>query len=446
MSDPVASFFNALRSSPLLRVLLIGFLVLLLQIPIAMIDGLIAERQSTRREAIQDVTGAWGKEQVILGPALVVPFIQRWSEEIEGGRRREHTAVQHATFLPDTLRVEGKLEAEVRYRGIFRVAVYRLALRIEGRFDQPGFEDWEVGREDILWDRAQLWLRISDARAIRNQAALVWNGREVGFAPGTGDFANGASGIHAPLKESPIGGSREFSIPLTLNGSVAFSFAPFGRETSVDLASDWVDPSFRGSWLPTRRDVGDAGFTAEWRIPSLGRNYPQRWSSLAPTGSGTLDASVFGVELLNPVDPYRMTLRSVKYAALFLLFTFLSLWLFEVLARQRIHSVQYLMVGAAMCLFYLLELSLAEHLGLGIAYSLASVSVVAMITLYCAAVLRGLGRASVVGAVVAGLYAYLYVLLNNQDYALLVGAVGLFLILAAVMYLTRRTDWDNPGS
>jgi len=440
MTDGINGSINAIRHSRLLRVLLIGFLVLLLQIPILMIEGLIGDRTATRKQAVEDVTGKWGREQSIIGPALVVPFVVRWTDEDKSGKKTAHTTVESASFLPEDLRIDGKLESEVRYRGIFGVPVYRLVLQVQGRFLRPDFSDWGVSPDDILWDRAEMWVRISDARAIQNQAALSWNGGEIPFAPGLGDFGGAGAGIHAVLKGGLTGPGYDFSFPLTLNGSLGAFFAPLGRGTTVTLASNWRSPSFQGNWLPTDRKVHPDGFESRWVISSLGRNYPQRWTSRTNV-SDEMEKSKFGVSLFTPIDVYRMSERSVKYESLFLLLTFLSLWMFEVLAKRRIHSLQYLLVGAAMCLFYLLLLSVSEHVGFLRAYLLASVAVVGLITAYCAAVLKGVPRAAIVGGIVAALYFYLYILLLNEDYALLIGSIGLFVILAAVMYLTRKTDW-----
>jgi len=232
---------------------------------------------------------------------------------------------------------------------------------------------------------------------------------------------------------------------LDLNGSTGAFFTPLGEQTEVSVRSNWEDPSFQGNWLPTDRSVTGDGFEARWSIPSLGRNYPQKWTR-GSVSADVLEASRFGVELITPVDHYRMTERSLKYEILFLFLTFLSLWLFEVLAKVRIHWIQYLLVGAALCLFYLLELSLSEHIGFIGAYMLASAAVVGLIATYGVAVLKGVRRAMLLSFAVAVLYACLFVLLNNQDFALLVGSVGLFAILAAVMFLTRRIDWYNLRS
>jgi inner membrane protein len=440
VADSLSGTINSVRHSRLLRVLLIGFLVLLLQIPILMIEGQIGDRTATRGQAVEEVTGKWGKEQTVMGPVLVVPYTARWEEEEKPGKKTTRTAVQSASFLAEDLRIEGKLDSEVRRRGIFGVPVYRLAVQAKGRFLPPDFSDWGIAASDIQWDRAELWVRISDARAIQNQAALTWNGAEIPFAPGLGDFGGAGTGIHVPLKGRMAGAGYEFSFALTLNGSMGAFFAPLGRGTTVTLDSNWISPSFQGNWLPTDRKVRPDGFEAKWIIPSLGRNYPQKWAA-AGSVMEEMEKSRFGVNLFTPIDLYRMCERSVKYEALFLLMTFLTLWMFEVLARRRIHSLQYLLVGAAMCLFYLLLLSLSEHAGFLSAYLLASLMVAGLITAYCASVLRSARRALVVGGIVAALYFYLYILLNNEDYALVIGSLGLFLLLATVMFLTRKTDW-----
>jgi len=444
MTELLANLVNAIRQSQLLRVLLIGFLVLLLQIPIAMIDSLIGERTARHSEAVEEITGKWGGTQTVIGPVLVVPYVVRWTEG-EGEKRKLRSEVRFGSFLPESLEVEGRIETELRSRGIFDVPVYKMTLLAKGTFLHPNLSDWGVNAEDIRWDKAEIGVRISDARAIQNQTSLVWDKASVPFEPGTGEFGGESSGIHAPMKGLLGDKGYTFSFPLVLQGSTGAYFAPLGKETSVSLSSNWSNPSFQGSWLPGERSVTPEGFRSRWSIPSLGRNYPQRWSSDSAVAH-EIDKSTFGVQLLAPIDPYRMSERSVKYEALFLMLTFLSLWLFEVLVRRRLHSLQYLLVGAAICLFYLLLLSLAEHLGFMPAYLLASAAVVGLITGYCASILRKPVWALIVGALVAALYAYLYVLLNNEDYALLIGSVGLFVILAAVMYLTRTIDWGNFGA
>ncbi|MCC6794883.1 MAG: cell envelope integrity protein CreD [Candidatus Hydrogenedentes bacterium] len=441
----IAEVFLLVRNAPLLRVLLVGFLVLILLIPVGIIHEGIYERQETRAEAVGEITGKWGATQSLSGPSLVVPYTKRWTETVENGEVRARSEVQYATFLPELLEVTGNIASEVRYRGIFKVPVYSASLALSGNFLKPNFTEWGIANEDILWDRAYVAMGISDARGITKEVALTWNGAPQDFLPGMGKWAQGVSGIHSPIAGNFNSERFEFSFPLALNGSEGLYFAPFGKKTVVSLKSDWPDPSFQGNWLPGERSVTANGFDAKWDIPFLGRNYPQAWLSESAMND-QIAASAFGVNLITPIDQYRMAQRSVKYAALFIALTFGVLWLFEILGRLRIHPLQYLLVGAAMCVFYLLELSLAEHIGFVAAYVLASLAVLLLVSAYCVAVLKSLQRAAVVGTALAVLYGYLYVLLNNQDYALLIGSVGLFLVIAGTMYLTRKLDWYSLGA
>jgi inner membrane protein len=442
MPTEPSSLLQTIRKSPLLQVLLIGFLILLLQIPIAMIDGLIGERRDTRDEVMQEVTGKWGRGQTIVGPMMIVPYVHRWTETDDKGQARARAKVRHASFLPEVLGIDGDVRSESRHRGIFEVPVYRAAIEIAGRFGRPDFADWAIPESDVRWKRAQLIMRISDARAIQEQVNLTWNGEALPFEPGAGEYGGSDPGIHVPLKGALPGESFEFSLTLKLNGSTELRVAPFGRDTTVHLESSWPDPSFQGNWLPAHHDVSGEGFEADWTIPYLGRNYPQQWRSNADYEE-QIESSLFGVDFISPLDNYRMAERSVKYEIKFLLMTFLVIWLFQVVSRLRVHSLQYLLVGAGMCLFYLLQLSLAEHLGFLPAYLIASAAVTVLITSYSLFVVKTGRRAAVIGGVLAALYAYLYVLLQEEDYALLVGSIGLFVALAIVMYATRKIEWHN---
>jgi inner membrane protein len=443
MADTSSGFNSWIEQSQFARMLLIGFLLLLLQIPVLTMYGLVKERERTRQEAVEEVTGKWGRTQTVIGPVLEVPYVDRWVEQTESGGRVQRATVRRAHFLPEMLEIDGTIETETRYRGIFAVPVYRMSAQLRGQIPRPGFPGVAPG--DVRWERARLVILISDLRAIQNQATLEWNGEELPFVSGAGVFGDTRSGIHVPLEERHFEADAGFRVQLELNGSTGAFFAPLGETTDVTIRSNWEDPSFQGNWLPADHEVTAAGFEAHWSIPSLGRNYPQSWTRGAVSAE-MLEASRFGVDLLTPVDHYRMAERALKYEILFLFLTFLLLWLIEILARVRIHWIQYLLVGAALCLFYLLQLSLSEHIGFLAAYVLASAAVVVLIASYGVAVLKGRKRAVLLGTAVAILYAYLFVLLNNQDYALLVGSVGLFVILAGVMFLTRRIDWYNLRS
>ena len=445
MLDSVERLASSIRSSQMLRLFSVGLLALLLQIPIAMIGGLVAERQERRQAAVTEVSSKWGNVQSIIGPVLIVPYTYRSTETSASGLQITRTETRNAIFLPEQLRVRGSIDAELRHRGIFSIPVYKVGLTLEGEFTRPSFAELGLEPAGVAWERAQLAIGISDARAIQQESAVTWNGKPVSFLPGTGAFTDGGTGIHAVVGLANGGQRAQFSFPLSLNGSLGVYLTPFAQNTIVELQSNYGHPSFQGNWLPVERSVSDAAFRAKWSIPFLGRNYPQAWK--AEVGMRKeIDGSRFGVELVNPVDHYRMAERSVKYAGLFILLTFATLWLIEVLAGVRVHPIQYLLLGGALCLFYLLELSLSEHLGFPLAYTVASFSVVALVAGYSVVVLHHIRRALFVIAVVSLLYAYLYILLMNEDYALLIGSVGLFLILAAIMYATRRVDWYAVGT
>ena len=457
MQSPAPSLITAFRHSNIVRVLMLFVLVILFQIPILALDGLIRERQGRRNSAVEEVASKWGRQQAVIGPMLIVPYTTSWTEAAAGGQPVVRKETHLGVFLPERLSTRGTLDAEKRRRGIFSTSVYRANLHIEGVFARPSLAAWGVDPKDVQWSRAQLVVGISDNRAIESTAAMRWNGAPTEVLPGTLEGLVVTSGVHAeaPVPEAPASPAAAgsgvavasatahaipFSIDLPLKGSAGAYWVPMGKTTEVAVRSNWRSPSFQGGWLPERRSLGPKGFEAEWTIAYLGRNFPQAWKDAA-VSKETLESARFGFDLIETTDHYQMAARSVKYAGLFLLLTFATLWLVEVLARVSVHPIQYLLIGAAMCVFYLLELSLSEHLGFGFAYCVATVAIVAQIAGYCAAVLHSRRRAAIVSGMSAVLFCYLYVVLTNEDYALLIGSIGVFAILAVIMYLTRRVDW-----
>jgi inner membrane protein len=457
MPDVIDSLTGTIRTSQMLRLILVGFLALLLQVPVFMIGQLISERRARRDSAAAEVASKWGGVQSVTGPALILPFTHRWTEPLEGGGQITRSEMRSAVILPRRLTVNGNIDADIRRRGIFTVPVYGASLTFAGEFGRLNLSELGVNPADVEWSRSYLAIGVTDARAIQAETALSWNGVSSAFLPGTRDFREGGGGIHAPVRISATDERVDFSFPLSLHGSASLNMVPFSQSTVVHLSGNSAHPSFQGSWLPSERTLQADSFSARWSIPFLGRGYPQAWIServlepgnapvTSPSGrpaalselQQAINSSRFGVELVNPVDHYRMADRSVKYAALFILLTFATVWLIEVLGGVRVHSIQYLLIGGALCLFFLLELSLAEHIGFPVAYLLACVAVVVMVGSYSIVVLRTLSRAVAVGTGVALLYGYLYMLLMNEDYALLAGSIGLFVILAAIMYTTRR--------
>jgi inner membrane protein len=433
------SVWERVSESPLSRPLAIAVLMLLFLVPIEWIADLVSERMQRRDEAVAEVSAKWGGTQRLLGPLLVVPFEHRWAEPQPQGGEVTRSEIRTLTVLPTALTVQARLDGEERFRGIFSVPVYRSVLDVSATFALADLESLRIDPALVDWKRSDLVLGIADAHAIQSRASVRWNDVEHPFQSGTGD-AGIAGGIHAPIGQPLSATPANVTFQLVLNGSSGVYFTPVGEQTSVTVRSNWPNPSFQGAWLPSERSTDAAGFTATWEIPFLGRNQPPAWTSYTPAIDKVGEA-VFGVDLVTPVDTYRMADRSVKYARLFVLLTFGVIWLIEVIGRVRVHPIQYLLIGCALCTFYLLELSLAEQLGFGLAYAIAGTAVAGLVGVYAVVALRGWRRAVVVTSTIGGLYGYLYVVLTNEDYALLLGSLGVFVAVAVAMLLTRHIDW-----
>ena len=435
-AGPIERLERMLRS-PLVRLLAIGGLALVLQVPVLFIGDLVRERRSTRDAAVEEMGSTWGGVQRLAGPFLVVPY------RVPSADADSVPAEAVATFLAAELSVAADLSTERLRRGLFEAPVYRAAIVLSGTFEPPDFAQWAVPSGEVLWERAELAFDVSGVRSIRTGARLRWGETDLEFEPGTGLRAGG-TGIHAR-----VGGpwrSRDgltFQATLDLAGSASLRVAPTGQATAVEVTGDWPHPSFRGAWLPAERELRDDGFSAEWHISHLGRGFPQSWRGT--TYGKEIETASVGVDLLTPVDPYRQSERSLKYSLLFLALTFGVAWLFEVLGGARLHLAHYTLIGAAMCLFYLLELALSEHIGFPAAYALAAALVVVTNGAYARSLLAP-RRAALLAGVLCVLYAGIYVLLQLDDHALLAGAGALFLILAAIMYATRAVDWHAAGS
>ncbi len=444
---PGESEKRRLRDSVVIKMAIIGGLIVMLLIPLGMVGSLVSERQSRQKEVVKEVADSWGRPQVLAGPVLTVPYLVHVRND-KGVEVEPQTA--WVRFLPETLRIEGAVDTERRNRGIFEVAVYRTGLHWTGTFQRPSFEAWRVKPADVLWRDAYLSIGVPDMRGITSGVSLAWGKQTLQLAPGGSEPGLWQAGLRTPgpdLADGKPGEVYAFAFDLAVNGSEQLSFLPLGKETTVALKSTWPSPSFNGEFLPNRRTVRATGFDAAWNVAWFGRSYPQQWQvseakELAPVEA--LNASAFGVQLFQPVDAYQKTERSTKYGVLFLVLTFLTFFLYEQFNPFSLHPVQYLLVGFALCLFYLLLLSLSEHAPFGLAYLAASAATVLLIGGYSVAILRGALRALLMTVVLGTLYGYLYVLLQLEDYALLLGALGLFLILALVMYLTRRIDWAAP--
>lgn len=454
---------STIKSSLSLKIFIIGFLIFILMIPTGMIALLVNERQDRQEEAVREVSEKWGSAQTITGPVLSVPYNKNM-ESVVNGVKSNISVVQYAHFLPNKLMVDGKINPETRKRGIYEVVVYNSELKLSGEFVAPDFNKWGIKMEDVMFDKAFVSVGIPDMRGVKENINLLWDNSELAFMPGIETKDVLVSGVSVVVPNISDNKNHAFSLNLSLNGSRDLMFSPIGKETEVKITSSWTDPSFQGAFLPNNYEINDNGFTADWKVLELNRNFPQSFlgsasfeSNLpinngqyekfaASLQSGDFGSSNFGVRLLIPADEYQKTVRALKYAILTLALTFLVLFFFEALRKKKVHPMQYILIGLALSLFYVLLLSLAEYIGFDLAYLLSSVATVGLIKLYSKSIFKAWTPAVIESSILAFIYVFIYVILQLEDFSLLVGSIGLFVILASIMYASRKIDWYNLGS
>lgn len=428
------------------RICFLIFLVLVMLIPLSMVESVVEERGWRKQEVAAEIGEQWGPEQVVSGPALVVPYDYVETRSLADGKTESTTRTRYLVFTPDHTTITASAKVEKRYKSIYEVPVYAADLVIAGNFASLDPAPHGVAPAQVKWQAASLVLGVSGIRAVKSaslEAARASRTIEAGMLP----YHPFADGIYAPVPLSPTLGAApggfDFSFTLALNGRDSLSFQPLGRQTEVRLASDWPHPSFTGTPLPDTRDIRADGFTAKYAISHIATGAPLSWRAeefkLDPARVTT-----FGIGLVEPGDVHQQTDRIVKYGVLVVGLTFGTIFVAGLLKRDRVHLVQYLLIGAALSLFYLLLLSLAEQMDFALAYLIASLVDIAIVAWYAAATIRRLLGAAV-GAILAALHGYMYVLLQMESYALLSGTIGLFVVLVLVMYVTRKVDWFALG-
>jgi inner membrane protein len=424
-----------LAESVILKLLIIGFLIMALLAPAFMIVQLIAERQARRDEVIRDVGSKWGHPQRLAGPILSIPYTEGYVDV----DKKPLILRKVLNTLPEELHITGDLQPEVRYRGIYEVMVYTARVTVAGRFRLPDAQETPSTTGNFEWEDMTLSLGIADLKGIKEQLAVQWGGASFPVEPGHALRSVLDNGVNTRVSWQPDLQGREipFSFTFDLKGSDAFQVLPAGKITSVALTSTWAHPSFIGEFLPEEREVTRQGFRAAWRIFHFNRNIPQRWWD----DQVAIKEADFGVKFLLPLDEYQKNTRTAKYAILVIALTFAAFFITEMVGRERVHPVQYLLIGLALCIFYVLLLSLSEQIGFGWAYLLSSLAVVSLITWYARSGFTQRRYATAIGSVLAALYGYLYFILQLEDYALLAGSVGLFVIMAIIMYFTRNIRW-----
>ncbi|WP_342360304.1 cell envelope integrity protein CreD [Terrarubrum flagellatum] len=430
-----------LMRSPGVKFFALGFLAVLILIPLLFVEQLQRERSTRAGEAIREVMQSWGADQTVAGPYLVLPYLA----EGAGGSAPQRRV---AAFLPEQLKVAGRADAQTLRRSIFDVAVYRGKLDLKAHFKPLSIKDVDAQALQPLWEEATLVLQISDVRGIKNRAVAKIGGDEIAFLPTIGPVTPPPApvGVHAPLRSIDVSKGFDVDVALDLNGSRALSISPLGGQSDIALQSNWRHPSFSGAQLPDDRNVSDEGFSAAWRIGLLSRSLNQAFQ-LRP---GAMSESAFAVNAVSvrfyqPVDIYQMAARATKYGVLFVGAVFLVVFALEMLSQSHLHVAQYAMVGLALALFYVLLLSYAEHIGFTRAYLVSAGATVALVSGYVGLCLQSLWRGVVLAAALGVAYGLVFLLLRSEDYALLAGATAGFVGLALLMLATLRIDWSGAA-
>ena len=451
------------RYATTIKLVIIGILTLVLLIPLLMIQSLINERQTTRQNAIEEITSKWGGKQTIAGPCFVIPYTKTLIKD-----DIQTVVEQNLLLLPETLEVSANATVERRKRGIYDASVYGSDIVLKGTFDMQALENSGISFSQIKWDEIRLILGISDLKGIKEISPLQIAGNNVNFEPGiparnlslgfgsstvaekqvatkekTGSlFGQGMnSKITFDIKDSQIPfKSLPFSLSLKLNGSQGFYVVPVGKVTKMHLKSDWTSPGFDGNFLPDSHHIDQNGFTADWKILDINRSYGQIINGDDDASMSQMADSRFGVQFVQSVDQYLQNTRAVKYGILIILLTFVAVFFMEMLRKNAVHPFQYLLIGLALVLFYSLLLSLSEILGFSPAYLIAATMTAILISIHLSSILRSAKQGWLVGTLLAILYAFIFMLIHMESYALLAGSLGLFVILALVMYLSKKLN------
>lgn len=420
------------------KMVIVTILAIFLLIPSVLMMNIIQERIELSKNVKKELYNQWGGRQVIAGPVLNVPF-----NIAESGENEKVVNVRKgvAHFLPESFKTDGELYPETRKRGIYKVVVYEGKLKLKGAFTKPDVSLLDLQNANYNWGAAYFTIGVTDMRGIKNLPELMINGQKCPVEPGVADTDLFQSGITVKTKSIDLNQTLNFEMELVLNGSEDLSVEALGKTSEVSMKSDWSEPSFTGGFLPDNRQVTAKGFTANWKVTHLNRNFPQQWTDRK---FNTHDAK-FGVELLIPVDHYQNAMRSVKYAILFIALNFIIFLFMEIRSKVRIHPFQYSLVAFALLMFYSLLTSISEQIGFNWAYLISAVAVTVLISWYVYNMLKNPQLVAWVTVLQTSLYLFLFAILQLQDYALLAGSIGLFVILAIIMKASQQIKWYSEN-
>jgi inner membrane protein len=435
-----ASFFEKasgkIQSSLTIKLLTIGILILLLLIPLDMVQDLIRDREYRNYEAINEVNKLWGSHQTLKGPVLSIPYKEYVKEKVDD-KEVVRVLIHRLQVFPKVLKYIGEVNPEKLHRGIYEVAVYKGDIDISGLFLFEDALEWGVDTADILWGQATLNFGMTDLGSVQNKVMVNWNDEDKEFKPGTSGTGLFGTGIHVPVKLQQ-GDQYNFNIQLKINGSQNLKFIPLGGITEAHLTSKWVDPKFTGDFIPDERTVNKSGFEANWTVLDLNRPIP----SVLKTNMN-VDEYAFGVDFILPANQYQKSMRSAKYAMLVIALTFLVFFFIQILQKVNLHSLQYILVGLALVIFYTLLVSISEFLSFNTSYLIAAGATILLVVFYMQGILKNIKFSAIIFGFMTLIYGFIFTIINLEDTSLLIGSIGLFIALAVVMIISRKVNWSE---
>lgn len=453
-------FAHWVKTSTSLRMLAIGFLILILLIPLNFIKELIKERKQLQNQVVSEINKSWGEEITLYGPILKIPYAVYHETTLTDAKTKKVQKIReketrYAYFFPNELAVSGTIATELKKRGIYSASVYNSETAIKGNFTQANFDFiGDIKDKNIQWNKSTIVFKTTNLKGVNNELSININTNILGFEAqfqnenfdnSHNTYTNQYRQASKHLIETPYFNSKElfqdgkikYSMNYNASGSSRFQIIPIGKETKMNLTSNWKDASFKGEYLPYNPDKVTAdGFDARWKVLQMNRPFPQNFRALP-----NLDNYAFGVDFFIPVNDYQQNERSAKYGYLMISLTFLLFFLIQTLSKVNIHPFQYLMIGLGLIIFYTLLISISEHSNFTKAYAIASAAVIILISLYSKSILKDWKFPVFIGISLTALYGFIFVIIQLENYALLVGSIGLFVILAAVMYASRKIEW-----
>jgi inner membrane protein len=445
-------FSHWLKTSITARMIMIATLILILLIPLAFVKDLIREREYRQTDVVNEINEKWGEEVTLYGPILKVPYKTYKEKSVFNPKTKQYVVekesfMNYAYFFPKQLDFKANAKSKTKKRNNFESVVYESDIEITGSFTQPNFSSKEIKKEDIIWGKSTVVFKTSNLKGIKSQVNIKYGENNYAFETKYHSDKQDKNGLDE-LESSYIKAEnldfttvQNFSMNLSYNGSKSMKFIPIGKTSSAKMTSNWINPSFTGNFLP--QDEGEKvsknGFKANWKVLDINRPFSQQFFNHLPN----LNEYAFGTNFIVPVDEYQKSNRTAKYGFMVIGLTFLIFFLIQTMSKINIHPFQYVMIGVALVMFYTLLISISEHSSFLKAYLIAGSAVVGLVTLYSKSILKSLKFVFLIGTCLTVLYGFIFVIIQLENYALLVGSIGLFIILSVVMYVSRKIDWNN---